>query len=75
MKESELFDQTNCHSEDTKVPEETVGRAKAKVSKYILRYLFRWDAAAYRLNQIEDKDIIETIGYDKRKILTQIILQ
>lgn len=47
---------------------------KSKYLKKILRYIFLWDAATFKLNQLEDKAAIETLEYDIRKILNKLIL-
>ena len=46
---------------------------KFSIKKW-LRYLIFWDAAAFRLNQLEDKSEIEGLEYDLNKILNQIII-
>jgi hypothetical protein len=42
--------------------------------KRFMRYLFLWDAAAYRANQVEDKGKIEDVESSLNKILNKIIL-
>jgi hypothetical protein len=39
-----------------------------------LRYLFLWDAVAFRKNQLEDKNKIELLEYDIRSILSKHFL-
>lgn len=43
-------------------------------TKNFLRFLFLWDAVAFRKNQLDDKNKIELLEYDIRSILSKHFL-
>jgi len=51
-------------------------KGKTNTNKLIglLRYIYLWDAAAYRLNQLDDKEIIENMRAEIDRIKYQVIL-
>lgn len=50
------------------------GKTKTRTLKDFFRYLFLWDATAYRLNQLDDKEIIDNIESDIKNVLAKVLI-
>jgi len=70
----QIVNNSNYLSEQLKEDINKITVARKNNTKNFLRYLFLWDAEAFRKNQLDDKNKIELLEYDIRSILSKHFL-